>query len=1459
MKKFTMFFGLLLLAAVTFAQAPQAFKYQAVARGNAGEILANQSVSFRMSILQGALPGTVVYTETHLATTNEFGLVTLEIGRGTPVSGSFTTIIWVTTPIFLKTEIDPAGGSAYVEMGTTELLSVPFALFAQNVAGGASSILLPPTATTEAATEVGMNSATFNGIVNGKGFSTSCYFQYGTTSNYGSQVNATQNPVTGSTDVAVSGYLTGLQSATTYHYRTVASNAVNVSYGEDVTFTTAAGIPVLTTTSVTSVLAFSAVSGGNITYDGGMPVTARGVCWSTNQNPTLSDNFTVDGSGTGTFTSNLTGLTHATYYYVRAYATNGAGTAYGNQVSFYTYTGVGYLTTADVTSRTAISAVSGGNITYDGGDPIIARGVCWGLNWNPTLSSNNFTVDGLGLGTFTSNITGLTPATHYYLRAYATNTIGTFYGQTKEFITEDGYISINTSDVTNITYNSATCGGNITSDGGAPITARGVCWSATNNYPTIEDSFTVDGSGIGSFTSEITGLSVGNDYWVRAYATNVSGTYYGSRKYFSTGIGVSYQGGIIGYILQPGDPGYVEGEVHGLIIAPSDQSDGIPWGCQGTTIGTTLYDIGSGAANTAAIVAGCSQPNIAARICYDLELNGYDDWFLPSADELYEIANELGGLFGMQGANYWSSSEYDTYKACFVTTAGWTNIDEAFKNSTTVRVRAVRAFPAPPQILIPTVATEEVTSITISTAISGGNIIDEGVAPVTARGVVWSTTANPTLEINEGLTNDGNGMGVFVSELTGLMPSTTYFVRAYATNDSGTAYGNERSFTTLMVQQLPTVTTSPITNITESSASGGGEVTYGGTSPVTERGLVWSSSTTNPALDNNEGFTVDGNGIGNFTSELTGLGFYTTYYVKAYATNGSGTAYGNMVEFDTEWPEAPTVITHEITNITENSATGGGEVTDEGFSPVIESGICWNTYGDPTIDYDSYVSCGAGLGTFICELTELSFNTYYVKAFAYNDYGIAYGDEVSFTTVGLSTPGDGVTDIDGNFYTSIILGTQEWMAENLKTTKYANGDPIDNITDETIWYSIDTGAWCWYDNDNQWENPYGKLYNWFAVDDPRNLCPTGWHVPTDSEWTILTDFLGGEDVAGGKMKEPGTLHWLEPNYGATNTSGFTGLPGGYCFPAWSMFGQGIWWSSSEDEYYPLLNAHNRALSFDDIGIYNQVMEKINGYSIRCLKDEQLMNQAPEIPFSPSPDNGAINQSVDVDLSWSCTDPEGDPLTFDVFFGTEATPPQVATGQSATNFDPGTLGYNSLYYWRVVAHDDHGNTTEGPAWSFTTEQLAIGDNFGGGIVAYFLQPGDPGYVEGEVHGLITTPSNLGAALWGCYNSMLNMTCTTCGCGMQNTIEIVTKCNEPGIAARLCYDLDYGGYDDWYLPSICELNKLYENKALIGGFPNGKYWSSSEWNLYYGWYQNFSDGYCTNLNKNTPCAVRPIRNF
>jgi uncharacterized protein (TIGR02145 family) len=256
--------------------------------------------------------------------------------------------------------------------------------------------------------------------------------------------------------------------------------------------------------------------------------------------------------------------------------------------------------------------------------------------------------------------------------------------------------------------------------------------------------------------------------------------------------------------------------------------------------------------------------------------------------------------------------------------------------------------------------------------------------------------------------------------------------------------------------------------------------------------------------------------------------------------------------------------------------------------------VCWSINHDPTTT-DFKTIDGTGTGSFTSVITGLEENTtYYARAYATNNVGTAYGTEINFTTASFGT----MTDQDGNVYRTVTIGTQIWTVENLKTTHYRNGDAIANVTGDAAWAALTTGAYCWYNNDIANKPVYGTLYNWFAAGDARNLAPAGWHVATDAEWTTLVTYLGGTDVAGGKLKEMGLTHWTSPNTGATNSVGFTSVPGGFRDNAGEFSARGdrayYWTSDSSAWFYFMTNNASSCSRF--------AFSKEFGYAVRLVKD-----------------------------------------------------------------------------------------------------------------------------------------------------------------------------------------------------------------------------------------------------------------
>ncbi len=457
------------------AQTPNQFKYQAVLRDSGGNIIANQQKSVEINILQGSASGASVFTETHNITTTVQGIINLNIGSINTIG--ISSINWANNTYFIQIII---GG---VQMGTSQLLSVPYALYAK--------------------------SADFNNLANKP-----------------NMITTLNNPKSG--DIL---HFDGLNWATLSkgtNGQTLRLDNGQPNWGEPGYI-----LPIVTTIPATDVMTNAATSGGTVISPGYTEITAKGVCWATTQNPTTASSKTSDGNGVGAFSSAIKTLDPNTTYYARAYATNGAGTAYGNQITFKTFQNVVFptVTTAAITNITANAVTSGGNVTATGGGDVTARGVCWSDHQNPVISDSK-TSDGTGTGQFQSQVAGLMPGT-YYARAYATNSSGTGYGNMVTFSTEKTLPVLTTKSISEISAMGAVSGGNITSTGGGTISGRGICWNDSPN-PTIANEKTTSTATASSFSAAIAKATPNTTYYLKAYATNEVGTGYGDQKTFTT-------------------------------------------------------------------------------------------------------------------------------------------------------------------------------------------------------------------------------------------------------------------------------------------------------------------------------------------------------------------------------------------------------------------------------------------------------------------------------------------------------------------------------------------------------------------------------------------------------------------------------------------------------------------------------------------------------------------------------------------------------------------------------------------------------------------------------------------------------------------------------------------------------------------------------------------------------------
>src|SRR5664280_2356244 len=753
------------------------------------------------------------------------------------------------------------------------------------------------------------------------------------------------------------------------------------------------------------------------------------------------------------------------------------------------------LTTTALTNITTTSVTSGGLISKDGGATVTARGVCWSTTSNPTVGDSH-TSDANGAGSFTSDITGLTPNTLYHVRAYATNKVGTAYGADISFTTTPIVVpTLTTVAVTSITATTAISGGNITSDGDGAITAEGVCWALTTG-PTTSNSLTTDGTGSASFVSNLSGLTSGVIYYVRAYATNSAGTAYGNEITFTTAL------------FAPTN----------VVAAAGNAQATVTFTAPGGGAVVTGYTVTSTPGNITA--NGSASPITVTGLT-----NGTAYTFTVIA------TNVNGNSPASTASNSVTPSSVPGAQTIGTATAG--------------NAQAIVAFTAP--------------------ASNGGSAITGYTVTSTPGGITATGSASPIT-------------------VTGLTNGTAYTFTVVATNANGHSLPSSASNSV-----TPTApSTVPGAPTIGTATKGNAQATITFTAPASNGGSAIT------------GYTVTSTPGGFFATgpasplTVTGLTNGIAYTFTVIATNANGnspaSAASNSVTPSTV-PGAPTIGT----------ATKGNAQASVTFTAPASNGGSAITAYTVTSNTGGFFATGPASPLTVTGLTNGIEYTFTVIATNTNGNSPASAASNSVRPHTLTT----IYDIDGNLYNLVTIGTQVWTGSNLKTTKFSNGDPIPTTASVSTDISGETAPiYQWLDMEPSLLDisaTYGRLYTWFAASDSRNVCPTGFHVPLSSELDDLATFLGGSLLAGGPLKEIGTTHWTTPNTGATNVSGFTALPGGQRVSTGtfaSTYAYGFFWSSSADG----------ALSWGDGLANTDAAFTKNGYnpkggvSIRCIKN-----------------------------------------------------------------------------------------------------------------------------------------------------------------------------------------------------------------------------------------------------------------
>ena len=746
---------------------------------------------------------------------------------------------------------------------------------------------------------------------------------------------------------------------------------------------------------------------------------------------------------------------------------------------------------------------------------------------------------------------------------------------------------------------------------------------------------------------------------------------------------------------------------------------------------------------------------------------------------------------------------------------------------------------------IPVISTTSVSNITATTATSGGNITDEGSSTIVTRGVCWSTSTTPTIADNK--STDGAGAGSFSSNITGLTGGAIYYVRAYATNTVGTGYGMAMSFTTFGQSPVPTNAAATNINTTSATLNGAVNANYLSTIVTFEYGITTSyGSTANPSQS-----PITGNTNTNVSAEISGLIAGTIYHYRLKAVNSLGTTYSNDITFTT-LGQAPDATTQAATNTAGISTTLNGSVNAHYLSTVVtfEYGIS-TSYGSTITASQSPVT-GNSATSISANLSGLTPNTtYHFRVKTVNTLGVNYGNDLTFTTLGqvpvattqaasaITTVSATVSGTVNPNFLSTTITFEYGTTINYDNSVTANQSPaignsiisvnatILGLTPKTIYHYRIKAV-----------NVLGTAYGSDMTFTTLGQVPTVIILAATNTTTVAAQLNG--TVNANYLSTTVTFEYgINTSYGTTVTatqSPVTGSTNTNVSASITSLGEGT-------------TFHYRIVATNSLGTTNS-----SDMTFTTLG--QVPTATTLAATSTTPSGAQLNGTVNANyLSTEVTFEYG----INTSYGTTATATQSpVTGSTNTNVSAIITGLTmgTTYHCRIKAVNSLG-TAYGSDVTLTAAYV-IGENIYGGIIFYIDGTGQ--------HGLVCAPTDQGIRIaWGCYGAAIaGADGTAIGIGNQNTIDIMAGCATLGIAAQLCRDLVLGSYDDWYLPSKDELNLLWLNRVVIGGFSvanYSSYWSSSEYSIAYAWLQNFINGtqFYDNKGYSQDHYVRAIRTF
>ena len=1044
-----------------FAQAPEKFSFQAVVRNSSNQLVSNAQVGVRVSILHGSTSGNTHYVETHTVSTNANGLITVEVGAGSVLEGTFANLNWANGPWFLKTEIDPNGGNNYSIISVQQLLSVPYALYAKEAGNGFSGNITDYlNATTMPAV---ISVLTQAGVATQSDIPT-VPTNVSAFNNDAGYITISSVPTV---PTHLSAYTNDMGFISSYTETDPQFNAWDKDYNDFINrpvpfsgdYNDLVNLPVIPTVP-TNVSAFNNDAGYLTGYEETDP---QFNAWDKDYND-LTNKPTIP-----TVPTNVSAFTNDAGYVTEAEVHEAANIP--TNVSAFT-NDAGYLTSY---TEQQVLSISNDTLFLTGGS-FVKLPAGFDGNYNSLTNKPEIPVVPTNVSTFTNDAG--------YITSAALPTVPT---NVSAFTNDAGYITsaalptvpTNVSALANDAHyvNNTSCDSIQFCDiiarlnaMQAEIDALKAMVPADTTQPGQDTTVTPDPvdpiDTVLPFTcpdlpkvtdfdgNEYNTVQVGTQCWLRE---NIRSTHY------ANGVAIPLLESMEGLAALP----------EGYLYPNLDQANVSKYGYLYTyTAASFRNSINSSSIGPIMGVcpAGWRMPtsddwntlfnylsqwdtlrcnNEASQVVK--AICSREDW-VPSTTECaigWNAENNNATGFSIKPAGYVENGPYGVYgqnvgpapgNAAYFYGDGVMKMFSA--NGATVTSETMGQTPMPSNAskraasvrcvkhvhtmstsnLLPGVVTTDsvASSIYSTTVICGGNVLDLGGVPGSnSHGICYSTSPNPTT--SSSVAGAGSGMGAFNVKLTGLTPSTTYYYRAYVTNARGTTYGAEWTFTT-----------------------------------------------------REEGYEPE--------------------------------------------PTLPVVSTVSVTGVTAVSALFNGSVTDDGYADVTARGFCWGLYPNPTVDSIHSVD-GSGLGTFSHNVAQLQdATTYYVRAYATNSVGTVYGEELTFTTDTMSATGCGqirVEDADGNIYSTVQIGTQCWMRENLRTTHYSDGDEIP-FSSSTY---VESAHYFYPGGNANNEEAYGLLYNWNAAMHGANftnnsaptgvqgICPDGWHLPSYAEVLTLMNYV----------------------------------------------------------------------------------------------------------------------------------------------------------------------------------------------------------------------------------------------------------------------------------------------------------------------------------------------------------------